>query len=194
MTFEEIKKKLSRYTVGIAGAGGLGSNCASSLVRSGIGRLVIADFDIVSHSNLNRQFFFTDQVGMPKVDALKINLERISSESVVEAYNLKLDNNNIANLFKDCDIIVEAFDRSDMKLMFAETLAAELPGTPLIMGSGVAGWGGNEELRSRKVDDTLYICGDEKAEVSGQLPPIAPRVTIVSNMQANIVLEILLKR
>ena len=70
--------------VGIAGAGGLGSNCAMHLVRAGVKRLVIADFDVVSESNLNRQFFFRDQLGMKKVEALKANLLRINPEAEVE--------------------------------------------------------------------------------------------------------------
>lgn len=63
MTFEEIKSKLKNYTVGVAGAGGLGSNCAIALARVGIGKLIIADFDVVNESNLNRQYFFRDQLG-----------------------------------------------------------------------------------------------------------------------------------
>ncbi|MBP5226911.1 MAG: ThiF family adenylyltransferase, partial [Kiritimatiellae bacterium] len=61
---------LDRARVGIAGAGGLGSNCAMHLVRAGLTRLVIADFDIVNESNLNRQFYFRDQLGQKKVTAL----------------------------------------------------------------------------------------------------------------------------
>ena len=71
---------LGSACVGIAGAGGLGSNCAMHLVRSGIGKLVIADFDTVNESNLNRQFFFRDQVGRVKVEALRENLLRINPE------------------------------------------------------------------------------------------------------------------
>jgi sulfur carrier protein ThiS adenylyltransferase len=192
MQFSEIKKSLSKYCIGIAGAGGLGSNSASSLVRSGIGKLVIADFDIVSETNLNRQFFFLDQVGMKKVEALKINLERISSDTVIEIHDITLNTDNIADIFRNCDIVIEAFDRSDMKMMLVETLSEKLPNVPLIVGSGVAGWGNNENLKSRKVDDNLYLCGDESVEVSDSMPPLAPRVSIVSNMQANIVLEIVL--
>jgi len=48
-------------------------------------------------------------------------------------------------------------------------------------------------IRYRKIDDTLYICGDEFSEVSENLPPLAPRVGMVANMQANVVVEILMK-
>jgi sulfur carrier protein ThiS adenylyltransferase len=194
MIFDEIKEKLSRFRVGIAGAGGLGSNCAASLVRSGVGTIVIADFDVVEERNLNRQYFFSDQTGMKKVDALKVNLNRISNDSIIVAHDITLSHDNISTIYKGCDIIVEAFDRSDMKEMIIEAVYRHFPGIPLIVGSGLAGWGGNNTLLSRKIDDTLYICGDESLEVCEVLPPLAPRVSIVANMQANIVLEILLER
>ena len=57
----------------------------------------------------------------------------------------------------------------------------------------MAGWGKMNTIRYRKIDDTLYVCGDESSEVSDDLPPMAPRVGIVANMQANVVVEILMK-
>ena len=74
---EQEKSILEHAVIGIAGAGGLGSNCAMHLVRSGVRKFVIADFDTVSAGNLNRQFFFTDQIGRSKVEALAENLRRI---------------------------------------------------------------------------------------------------------------------
>ena len=70
MTFEQIKEKLKGKCVGIAGCGGLGSNAAVALARIGTGRLIIADFDKVEESNLNRQYFFFSQIGMFKAAAL----------------------------------------------------------------------------------------------------------------------------
>ena len=172
MTFDEIKEKLSRFRVGIAGAGGLGSNCAVALARSGVGTLVIADFDIVEERNLNRQYFFLDQTGMKKVTALSENLSRISGTTKVIAHDTILTPENIPVIYKGCNIIVEAFDRSDMKQMLIETVSIQMPGIPLIVGSGLAGWGSNETIGSRKIDETLYICGDEAMEVGEQLPQI----------------------
>jgi sulfur carrier protein ThiS adenylyltransferase len=192
MDFNQIKKKLSAFRVGIAGAGGLGSNCAQALARCGIGTLVIADFDVVEEPNLNRQFFFRDQIGMKKVEALKENLGRIGNATQVIVHDMALNPDNISSVYSGCDVIVEAFDRADMKEMLFETVNRLLPGVPLIMGSGLAGWGRNESIRSRKIDSTLYIVGDESLEVSDDLPPLAPRVSIVACMQANIVVEILL--
>ncbi len=192
MRFSEIKTHLSKFRVGIAGAGGLGSNCAVALARCGIGTLVIADFDVIEEPNLNRQYYFTDQIGMMKTVALKENIARINPDVFVIIHQKRLDRINIAEIFSGCNIIVEAFDRSDMKEMLIETVQTKMAGIPVIVGSGMAGWGKTNDISSRKIDDSLYVCGDEYSEVSEDLPPLAPRVGIVANMQANIVIELLM--
>ena len=183
MTFEEIKTKLKNYTVGIAGAGGLGSNCAVALARVGIGKLIISDFDIVYESNLNRQYFFKDQIGLRKVDALKVNIERINPENEVIDKFIKLDEINIIDIYKDCDIIVEAFDLAEMKKMLIETCISEFPDKPIVLGLGMAGYGMSNLIKFRQAEN-LYICGDEKSEIADNNPPLAPRVGMVANMQA----------
>jgi sulfur carrier protein ThiS adenylyltransferase len=192
MRFSEIKTHLSKFRVGIAGAGGLGSNCAVALARSGVGTLVIVDYDIIETSNLNRQYYFTNQVGLMKTVALEENIRNINREVRVIAHQKKLDRYNIAEIFAGCDIIVEAFDSSEMKEMLIETVQIRMPGIPLIVGSGMAGWGKTNEISCRKLDNSLYVCGDESTEVSEDIPPLAPRVGIVANMQANTVIEILM--
>jgi len=191
MTFEEIQKTLKNYSIGIAGAGGLGSNCAVALARSGIGKLVIADFDVVDKSNLNRQYYFVDQIGKAKVEALKENIARINPDTIVVAHNVKIEQSNIEDIFAHCHIIVEAFDVGEMKKMIVETVLEKLPKTPIISGIGMAGWGNTNSIKTRNIDN-LYLCGDETSEVSETNPPLAPRVGIVANMQANTVLELIL--
>jgi len=194
MRFSEIRDHLAGFRVGIAGAGGLGSNCAVALARSGVGTLVISDFDVIEPANLNRQCFFASQVGMLKTVALKENIARINPDIIVIAHTEKLDKLNIPEIFASCDVIVEAFDSDKMKEMLAETVQTRMPGTPLVMGSGLAGWGKSEAIKFRKIDETLYICGDESTTAGEEMPPMAPRVGIVANMQANTVVEILMKR
>lgn len=194
MNRDHIYSHLKNFSVGIAGAGGLGSNCAIALTRTGIGKLVIADFDCVNWSNLNRQYYFNDQIGVKKVIALRKNILRISSSTVVEIHDIKLDPESIKNIYSKCDIIVEAFDDAGMKEMLAETVLTEWPEIPLIMGSGMAGWGKTNILKERKFGDNLIVCGDEESEVSVDNPPLAARVAIVANMQANAVVELLMKR
>jgi sulfur carrier protein ThiS adenylyltransferase len=192
MRFSEIKTHLSKFKVGIAGAGGLGSNCAVALARSGVGTLVIADFDVIEKPNLNRQYYFTNQIGSMKTVALKDNINKINSDVDVIIHQKKLDRLNIPEIFSGCNIIVEALDSSEMKEMLIETVQTKMPGIPVVVGSGMAGWGKTNDISSRKIDDTLFVCGDEYSEVSDNLPPIAPRVGIVANMQANIVVELLM--
>jgi sulfur carrier protein ThiS adenylyltransferase len=193
MTFEQIKSALKKFTVGIAGCGGLGSNCAVSLARVGVGKLIICDFDVVSESNLNRQYYFYDQIGMKKAPTLKENINRINPSVEVVAVDVKLASENIVELFKNCDIIVEAFDRADMKKMIIETVLTEMPEKPLVSGVGMAGWGESNNIHVQQ-SGNLYICGDGISEATVDNPPLAPRVGITSNMQANTVLELLLKK
>jgi len=192
MRISEVKSHLSRFRVGVAGAGGLGSNCAVSLARSGVGTIVISDFDVVEVLNLNRQYYFLNQVGLMKTEALKETISNINSEVRVIAHQKQLDRYNIPEIFAGCNVIVEAFDSSEMKEMLIETVQEKIPGIPLIVGSGMAGFGNTNELVCRKIDNTLYVCGDESSEVSDDHPPLASRVAIVANMQANIVIEILM--
>ena len=191
MTIDQITNSLKTRKVGIAGCGGLGSNCAVALARVGIGALVIADFDVISRSNLNRQYYFLDQVGRKKTQALKENISRINPVVKVVDHYLRLTPENIPAIFAGCDVLVEAFDFADQKAMFIETILIAMPSIPIVIGSGMAGWGMNDAIHCRKADN-LYICGDEISEIRPDLPPIAPRVGMVANMQANVVLEILL--
>ena len=191
MTFDQIKKHLKTKTVGIAGCGGLGSNCAVALARVGVGRLVIADFDIVTAGNLNRQYFFLDQVGQMKTDALKENIRRIDPDIVVEEVEEKLTQETIPDVFGSCDLVVEAFDLADQKEMLINTMLKAFPQKPLVIGLGMAGWGKSDLIHYRR-SDNIHVCGDEVSEISDEIPPLAPRVGMVANMQANVVVEILL--
>jgi sulfur carrier protein ThiS adenylyltransferase len=194
MRFSDIKDHLSRFRVGIAGAGGLGSNCAVALARCGIGTIVISDFDIIEPANLNRQYYFINQVGMLKSVALKENIARINPDTTVIAHTEKLNESNIPEIFDGCDVVVEAFDLDEMKEILTGVVQTRMPGIPLIIGSGLAGWGNNNSIRYRKIDDTLYLCGDESTSTDSDGPAMAPRVGIVANMQANTVIEILMQK
>lgn len=191
MKYSEIKSALISKTVGIAGCGGLGSNCAVALARVGIGKLIIADFDVIEEGNLNRQYFFFDQIGKYKAPALKENLLRINPNVIVEDHVAKLSPKDILELYKDCDVIVEAFDKAEMKEMIIETVLLEFPQKQIVCGVGLAGWGGNNLIKTEQYRK-LYIVGDRESETNESDPPLAPRVGVVSNMMANVVLEILL--
>lgn len=179
-------------TVGIAGAGGLGSNIAVSLARAGVGKLIIADFDVVTVTNLNRQQFFLSQVGMPKVEALSANLSQINPFCECTIYDRKITSENLDACFGTCDILIEAFDGADQKQMLLESWQDMYPDKPVIGASGLAGYGRNELIRVVKLDN-IYLCGDGVSELTPGISPVAPRVAIVANMQANLCLELLIK-
>jgi sulfur carrier protein ThiS adenylyltransferase len=194
MTYlERVRAYLKKCTVGIAGCGGLGSTCAVNLARAGIGKLVIADYDIVTRENLERQYYFNDQIGMLKVHALKSNIHRIDPSISVKAFDLKLCSSDVIELFAGCDVIVEAFDKAEMKQMIIETTFNNMPAKSLVAGIGLAGYGMTDTLKVYRTGN-LIICGDQKTEIGEETPLMAPRVGIVSNMQANEVLTILMSK
>jgi sulfur carrier protein ThiS adenylyltransferase len=186
---DENLAKIRSTKIGIAGAGGLGSNCAFNLVRTGVRKLKIVDFDVVEHRNLNRQFYFLDQVGMKKVEALKINLQRINPDIEVETSTEKIESGNIIDIFRECDIVVEAFDKARYKSMLVTKL---LPTKKLIVSaSGLAGVGRNDEIKVHRIKDNFVLIGDLATDVESA-PPLSPRVNIAAAKQADVVLEYLL--
>jgi sulfur carrier protein ThiS adenylyltransferase len=188
---QDMRAILKKKCVGIAGCGGLGSNAAVSLARVGVGTLVVTDFDTIEESNLDRQYYFHDQIGLHKATALKDIIGRIDSSIRVVAHVVELNPKNIPELFSRCDLMLEAFDRAEMKEMIIQTVLAELSGKPIIAGVGLAGCGRNE-LITTSAHGTLYIVGDRTSEASDENPSLAPRVGLVANMMANLALELLL--
>jgi sulfur carrier protein ThiS adenylyltransferase len=187
-----VHSRLKAATVGIAGVGGLGSAVAGALARVGVGRLVIADFDVVEPSNLNRQQYFIDQIGLPKVEALAANLQRINPYVAIMAHPILLDPTNIPAVFAACTIVVEAFDRADMKAMLVDTVLAQMPGVTVVAASGLAGYGPNNAITTRKITSHLYLSGDGTSEAQPGQGLMAPRVTIAAGHQANQVIRIIL--
>ena len=187
-----VHKRLKAATVGIAGVGGLGSAVAVALARVGVGRLFIADFDVVEPSNLNRQQYFIDQIGLPKVTALAANLQRINPYVTVESHPTLLDPSNIPTIFSGCTIVVEAFDRADMKAMLVDTVLGQMPEITVVAASGLAGYGPNNAITTRKIASRLYLCGDGTSEAQPGSGLMAPRVAIAAGHQANQVIRIIL--
>lgn len=187
---EKEREVLEGAKIGIAGAGGLGSNCAMHLVRAGVKQLVIADFDVVNESNLNRQFFFRDQLGMKKVEALRTNLLRINPEAEIEIADIRLDVESSRALFADCSIVVEAFDTVDSKVMLLGAFVGS--GKKLVTASGLAGWGRSNAIRLRTMGRDVVAIGDGETGVASDVAPVSPRVGIAAAMEANAVVALLL--
>ncbi len=187
-----IHQKIKKSVVGIAGLGGLGSAIAIALARIGVGRLILVDFDVVEPSNLNRQQYFTHQIGMAKVKALQENLSKINPYVQVQTYNEKLDRKNLEKIFKEAEVVVEAFDRADEKAMLINTVSEKMPDKYIVAASGVAGYGENNEIKTVRFSSKIFIVGDHKTAAQPGVGLMAPRVGIVAHHQANAVLRILL--
>jgi sulfur carrier protein ThiS adenylyltransferase len=187
-----VHSLLKQAVVGIAGVGGLGSSVAVSLARVGVGRLVVADFDVVEPSNLNRQQYFIDQIGHSKVEALADNLKRINPYVTVEPHPVMLTTENIPDIFADCKIVVEAFDRAAMKAMLVDIVLGSMLDTTVVAASGLAGYGPNNDIVTRKISPRLYLVGDSISEAKPGSGLMAPRVGIAASHQANMVLRLIL--
>lgn len=182
---------LARKTVAVAGCGGLGSNAAVALTRAGIGRLILADFDRVEFSNLNRQYYFLDDIGKKKTDALAHHLYSINPGLEIECHFIELTPENVCDLFKRADLLIEAFDRAESKVWLIETWCTHFPSRPVVCASGLSGMGGTKTLNVRHHGQVTLI-GDEHTDMSMGL--MASRVAAAANMQANEAIEILVKQ
>ncbi len=182
---------LREACVGIAGAGGLGSAVAVALTRMGIGTLVIVDFDVVEPSNLNRQQYFIDQIGLPKVEALRQNLSRMNPYVRLITHACRLGRGNLSGLFASAAILVEALDRAEEKAMAAESWVQAFPRRPIVMASGLAGHLPSNSIETRQLGQSVVV-GDLDAAAMPGRGLMAPRVGIAAHHQANAVIRLLL--
>ena len=188
---EKLKEKFASATVAICGLGGLGSNIAISLARAGIGKLILIDFDRVDITNLHRQQYKANQIGMNKTDALSENLREITPYVDIEIHTVRVTQENAAHLLQGADIICEAFDNAEAKAMLTNLVSEIMPGKYLVAASGMAGIGSANSIQTRKITSKFYLCGDEKSDVQSERSLVASRVMLCAAHQAHTVLRIL---
>lgn len=187
-----VAERLRTGRVGIAGAGGLGSNAAHALTRIGVGEIVFADFDVVEPSNLNRQAYRLEQIGMRKVDALAADLAAVNPLVHLHPHPVRLTPDNIPSLFAGCAVVLECFDRPDQKAMLVETLLACMPEVVVVAASGLAGTCDGNLVQARRVGSRLWMVGDGVTEAGQGMGLMAPRVLVAAGQQANLAVRILL--
>jgi sulfur carrier protein ThiS adenylyltransferase len=183
---------LKKACVGIAGAGGLGSVVAENLARSGVGKLVIADFDLIEPSNLNRQRFSISQLGMVKVKVLCQNIKGFNPFISIVTINEKVTESNCEEIFKGCEVVAECFDRADQKAMLVSSLRKYLPKSYVVAVSGIAGTETGSRIELNKLSDKLYMIGDMESDSESGMGLFASRVGIAASMQAHLILRLLL--
>lgn len=188
----KVHAALKDGSVAIAGLGGLGSNIAVSLARIGVGRLLLVDFDVVEPSNLNRQSYLIRHLGMYKTEALKSQLEEVNPFIKVRTKTVRINEDNATRLFKDYDIVCEAFDSPSTKAMLINELLEHLPDIKIVSASGMAGYESSNLIRTERRMKKLYLCGDFQNEANFGCGLMAPRVQICAGHQANMILRLLL--
>ena len=188
---KEMHRAFSSATVAICGLGGLGSNIAIALARAGVGKLILIDFDRVDITNLHRQQYKADQIGMYKTEALAKNLKEISPYISLEVHTERITEEIAKSLLSNADIICEAFDGAEAKAMLTEILLTEMRGKYLVAASGMAGLYDANRIKTRKVTSKFYLCGDEESDVADGLGLVSSRVMVCAAHQAHTVLRIL---
>lgn len=184
--------KVCKVKIGIAGLGGLGSNVAQMLTRVGISDLTIVDFDVVDLSNINRQNYYLDQIGMCKTDATEELLKRINPYAKITKHCVRLEPSNIEEIFNGCHIVCEAFDVPTEKALFINTILEKCPEIEVVSGSGMAGFGRSNDILTKKILNNLYICGDGIDMEESKTGLMSPRVNICAGHMANAVISIIM--
>ncbi len=190
---EEMRTKLRNARVAVAGLGGLGSNIAVMLARSGVGELLLVDFDTVDVTNLNRQMYLIPQLGKPKAEALPEILYQINPYLTYRSVCIKVTPDNVKELFSEYPIVCEAFDKPDQKAMLVRELLMQCPNTTVVSGNGMAGYADANEIRTCQVMKRLYVCGDQSTDVGNGIGLIAPRVAVCAAHEANKVLQLIMQ-
>ena len=188
----ELNLALSKAVIGVAGLGGLGSNIALSLDRVGVKKLVLADFDVVEPSNLNRQQYFVRHIGLKKTQALKELINDVNPFVEVETHDIFLDEKNVASVFGECEILCEAFDNVAGKAMILNEAGASLKDKKIIGASGMAGYFSSNLIKTIKFAKNVYLFGDLTNEAKIGQGLMAPRVAVCANHQANLAIRLLM--
>lgn len=188
-----IQEKLKKARVAVAGLGGLGSNVAVWLARTGTGHLHLVDFDRVDLTNLNRQHYFLKHLGMYKTDALKEQILEINPYLDIRTDCVKVTQDNIKMLFSGEDIICEAFDLPEEKAMFVNGVLLAMPEKKLVSASGMAGFGHSNRIHTRKIRDNFYLCGDEETKNGPKQGLMAPRAALCAAHEANLVIQLIME-
>lgn len=184
-------EKLRAARVTVVGLGGLGSNIAIMLTRMGVGYLHLIDFDKVDVSNLHRQQYFVEQVGLYKTQALASTLRKINPHIDLELSCVKLDEHNLADLLKDETIICEALDKAEIKAMLVNGVLGNFTDKIIIAASGMAGLDDGNLIQARRISKNLYLCGDGVSDCESE-SLYAARVALCAAQQAHLVQRIIL--
>jgi adenylyltransferase/sulfurtransferase len=190
----EGQQKIKQATCLIIGLGGLGSSASMYLASSGIGQLILCDFDNVEESNLQRQIVHTQQsIGKNKAESAKLSLQQLNPTLNIDVYNSRLTEQELTELAEKSDVIVDCTDNFDTRyLLNRVSLKTQ---RPLVSGAAIR-TEGQLSVFNLNAQSPCYQClyddpsiqEDNNCSNNGVL---APLVGIVGSMQANETLKII---
>lgn len=189
-----LQNKFSSSTVAVCGLGGLGSNIAVALARAGVGKLILIDFDRVDITNLHRQQYKANQIGKYKTDALFENLTEITPFVEIESHTVYITQDNAVELLAEAAVVCEAFDNAECKAMLTNTVLEKMPDKYLVAASGMAGMDTANSIKTRKITNKFYLCGDMVSDVNDNIGLVSSRVMLCAAHQAHTVLRILAEK
>ena len=181
------QKKLSNSSILIIGVGGLGSATSLYLAVSGIRKLTLVDFDSVDESNLSRQILFQKQdIGMNKAIVAKEKLKAFNEDILIDAIQKRLDEDELRELIKDSDLIIDATDNLESRLMINQITYEQRK--PLCIGAAIRYEGHLITILNKDKDESclncLYTLGDESLLDCDGIGVLSPVVGIMGSMMA----------
>ena len=188
----EQSSLLQAAKVAIFGLGGLGSNVAMWLARLGVGQLLLYDFDRVELSNLNRQYYFVEDVGEYKAVALLKHLRAVNPYGDYQSRVVRLTEDNLAELVDTAPIICEALDKPETKALLVNGVLESFPDRFLVAASGLAGFGTSDSMQVRQITPHFYLCGDGSSSFL-DLPLCGARVGLCAAQEALTIARIILQ-
>ena len=188
----EQSQRLHTAKVAIVGLGGLGSNVALWLARLGVGQLLLYDFDKVELSNLNRQYYFLEDVGQYKATALLRHLKAVNPYGNYCSRVVRLTEDNLAELLSEAHIVCEALDSPEAKALLVNGVLESFPDKYLVAASGLAGFASSASMQVRRVTPRFYLCGDSVSDML-QLPLCGARVGLCAAQEALTIARIILQ-
>lgn len=186
---EEGQKKLLSAKILLIGCGGLGTPCAVYLAEAGIGQLELVDADTVSFSNLNRQFFYTEQdIGNYKAHIAEKKLAQMNAALTVHGQVKRLDGSNAEKIIQGFDVVVDCVDTLAVRKIVHNACLAQ--NIPLVEG-GIDGFYGFVSCIKKGcpcLNCMDFFAGKEKEKI----PVLGAVAGIIGSMQALETIKIVL--
>lgn len=179
--------KLKQSSVLIIGMGGLGSPASLYLTAAGVGKLILADFDQIDLSNLQRQVLYeTSQINQQKVVAAKQRLLALNPQITIHTETQPISEDNIGELIEQVDVVLDCTDNFLTRELINQRCVAYQK--PLVSGAAIRFQGQVTVFDTRQSDSPCYHClygeGSDDELTCSEAGVLGPVVSVIGNIQA----------